>query len=133
MKIGALGDLAFTVDQDKMQNFEKLKWSSSANYQTHSLHLRKGRIELTGFNPDEASFEMELSAFLGVNPRKALAKLEKMKDKGSVNKLVIGTQVIGEKWVVSKIAREVKYVYQDGEIVAIRVTVTLTEYAGGAA
>ena len=128
MTVGSLGDLPFFVDSSQMQTFTDMKWSSEAKYSTHALHLEKGRIELTGFNPDEVSFEMELSAYLGVNPKTAMNKLHSMLKKGTVSKLVIGTTVIGASWVVKNVSREFKHVYKDGELVSATVSVTLLEY-----
>lgn len=128
MNIGSLGSLAFYITDKEVQIFTDMKWESEANYETHSLHLKKGRVELTGFSPDQVSFEMELSAFLGVNPNAALNQLDVMMANGQVNKLVIGTKVIGTNWVVNKVSRAFKHVYKDGDLVSLTVTVGLIEY-----
>jgi len=85
-------------------------------------------VELTGFDPDKVTFDIELSAFLGVNPNDALSQLDTMMKNGVVNKLVIGTKVIGSNWVVHKVSRAFKHVYKDGDLVALTVNVSLTEY-----
>lgn len=128
MTIGTFGDLYFYVNASAIQTFDKMKWDSKANYQTHDLHLQKGRLELTGFDPDEVSFDMELTAYLGINPNKALSQLDTMLKNGQVCKLVIGTKVIGNSWVVAKIGREFNHVYKDGDLLSVTVSVELTEY-----
>lgn len=128
MNIGSLGTLPFYIDDRHVQIFTDMKWESSAKYETHNLHMQKGRVELTGFDPDKVTFELELSAFLGVNPNDALSELDTMMKNGVVNKLVIGTSVIGTNWVVSKVSRAFKHVYKDGDLVALTVNVSLTEY-----
>lgn len=128
MNIGALGSLAFYTDSTAVRTFDKMKWDSKANYSTHDLHLQKGRLELTGFDPDEVSFDMTLSKYLGVNPNTALSQLDTMLKNGQVCKLVIGTKVIGSSWVVTKIGREFDHVYSDGELLSLTVSVDLTEY-----
>lgn len=128
MKIGALGNLPFYIEGDKVQTFKDMKWDSKANYQTHSLHMQKGRLELTGFDPDTVSFEMELSAYLGVKPDDALTILDSMLANGTVSTLVIGTRTVGNSWVVSSVSRGFNHLYKDGKLISMNVSVTLMEY-----
>lgn len=128
MTIGSLGDVVFKIDDKTMQTFTELNWDSKASYSKHSRHMKKQLVELTGFEADEVSFTMTLSAYLGVNPEKMLKKLENLKNTGAVNTLVLGTTVIGSKWVVEQIKRKVQNTYKDGTLVSCEVTVTLLEY-----
>lgn len=129
MTIGALGDVSFYVSDKAAQTFTNMKWKSSAKYSTHDLHMKKGILELTGYDPDELSFSMKLSAFLGVNPRKAMDQLESMKNAGKVVQLVLGTKIIGKRWVVKEISRTFDTFYKDGSLVEASVDVSLTEYS----
>jgi len=129
MTIGALGDVSFYVSDKAAQTFTNMKWKSSAKYSTHELHMKKGILELTGYDPDELSFSMKLSAFLGVNPRKAMDQLESMKNAGKVVQLVLGTKIIGKRWVVKEISRTFDTFYKDGSLVEASVDVSLTEYS----
>lgn len=129
MTIGALGDVSFYVSDKAAQTFTNMKWKSSAKYSTHDLHMKKGILELTGYDPDELSFSMKLSAFLGVNPRKAMDQLENMKNAGKVVQLVLGTKIIGKRWVVKEISRTFDTFYKDGSLVEASVDVSLTEYS----
>ena len=128
MIVGTLGNIVFEVSEKAAQIITELNWDSKAKYSTHNLHMKKGQIELTGFDPDEASFTVTLSAFLGVNPHDMLTSLEIAKNSGAVNTLVIGTKVIGTKWVVKEIKRKFNQMYQDGELISCDVTVSLLEY-----
>lgn len=129
MKVGSLGDVAFTVSAKKWQTYENMEYKTEAKYATHSRHMKKGLLELTGFEPDTLSFDMTLSAFFGINPYKTLKKLEQMKNKGKVVKLVIGKKVIGKKWVVTDISEKFGYTYKDGTVISFDVNVNLKEYA----
>ena len=99
-----------------------------ASYSKHSRHMKKQLVELTGFEADEVSFTMTLSAFLGVNPETMLKKLEQMKKSGDVKPLVLGKTVIGSNWVVEQIKRKFKSTDKDGTLLSCEVSVTLLEY-----
>ena len=128
MIIGNFGDVVFQVSSETVQTFENLSWSSAAKYGSHALHMKTEMLEMTGYAPDEVSFEMFLSAFLGVSPEQILQALQQMLKKGTVASLVLGTTVIGKKWVLTKIGRSFKHVYKDGTLVSCQVNVTLQEY-----
>ena len=128
MTIGSLGNVPFKVTKKTVQTFTNMSWSTKANYSTHKLHMKTGMLELTGFDPDEISFDMFLSAFMGVKPMKVLKKLQQMLVKGKVCTLVLGTDVIGKKWVITEISRSFKHVYKDGALVSCEVTITLKQY-----
>lgn len=127
--IGCLGDVPFFVSQQQMQTFENMTWSSSASYSTHARHMKQELVEMTGLKADTASFDMLLSAYLGVKPKKVLNKLQKMLEKGTVCTLVIGTDIIGKNWVITDLSRSVKHVYMDGTMVSCQVSVKLKQYA----
>jgi len=126
--VGCLGNIPFKVSSKTYQTFQDMSWSSEASYSTHGRHGKKELLEFTGFKADELSFNMFLSAFLGVKPYKVLEKLNKMMKKGSIATLVIGKDIIGTKWVVTKLSRSFKHVYKDGALISCEVTVTLKEY-----
>ena len=126
--VGCLGDIPFHVNANCVQTFQNLSWKSSAKYSTHARHMKKELLELTGIEADEISFDMFLSAYLGVKPMTILKKLEKMMKKGTVVPLVIGSDIVGKSWVVSSINRAVKHTYKDGTMITCEVNVTLKEY-----
>ena len=127
--IGCLGDVPFFVSQKQMQTYENMTWSSSASYATHARHMKQELIEMTGLKADTASFDMLLSAYLGVKPKKVLNKLQKMLEKGTICTLVIGRDIIGTRWVITDLSRAIKHVYKDGTMVSCQVSVTLKQYA----
>lgn len=128
MTIGTFGDIAFEVSSSTVQTFDSMKWGSSAKYATHALHGKTGILELTGFDPDEVEFDMFLSAFLGVSPDDVLKALDRMLRDGKVSSLVIGTSVIGKKWVITKVSKAFKHVYRDGTLVSCQVSVSIKQY-----
>lgn len=126
--IGCLGNIPFQVSSKKVQTFENLNWKSSASYATHARHMKTELLEMTGIKADEVSFDMLLSAYLGVKPMKVLNTLQTMLQKGTVCALVLGKDIIGKKWVVTDVGRAVKHVYKDGTLISCQVNVTLKQY-----
>lgn len=126
--LGSLGDIPFGVSDKTYQTYSNMSWNSTANYATHALHGKTAMLELTGFDTDEISFDMYLSAYFGVKPMKLLNKLQKMMQEGRVVPLILGTDVIGKKWVITKIGRAIKHVYKDGTMISCEVSVSLRQY-----
>lgn len=128
MTIGTLGDVSFYASSEGVQTFEDLKIKSSVNYSEHKLHKKKPLVEFTGKNADEVSFDMELSVLLGATPNQTYTKLKKMMDDGKLVVLVVGTTVIGTKWVITDISKQIEQLYKDGQLISCKVSVTLLEY-----
>lgn len=135
MRIGYLGvgvlsrDVVFSVSGDTIETFTNMKVSKSATYATHKIHGHKAIPEMTGMDADTVTFEMMLSAFLGVNPKKELNKLEAFMKAGTICNLVLGNELLG-RWVIKSIPFNIEYTYKEGEITQAKVTVSLIE-AGG--
>lgn len=128
MTIGTLGDIAFYASSEALQTFEDLQRKSSVSYAEHKLHKKKPMLELTSFNADEVSFEMNLSVLLGSQPNKVHSTLIKMMNDGRIATLVIGTTVIGTSWVITNVSQKFKTLYKDGRLISCEVSVTLKEY-----
>lgn len=132
MKVGYLGvgktssDVAFQVSDKKVETFTNMKVRKQANYATHKIHGHKALPELTGLDADQVTFDMILSAYLGVNPKTELEKLEAFMENGTICNLVLGDQLFGT-WVVKSIPYNVEYVYKEGDIIQAKVSVTLME------
>ncbi len=129
MIVASLGNsVFFEVSESTAQMIQALTWSSSANYSVHKLASRKGIIEFTGTNPEEITFEVELSAFLGTNPKKMLNAMTIMHDRGIHGIFILGTDQIGSNpWVIASIDREAEYYYRDGTVLAYKVKIKLME------
>ena len=128
MTIGALGDIGFYASSEAMQTFDNLQHKSSVNYSEHKIHKKKPMVELTNFNADEVSFDMQLSVLLGGSPKTTHEALTKMMKDGRVVTLVVGTSVIGGQWVITDLSRTFKTLYKDGRLISCDVSVTLKEY-----
>ena len=132
MNVGYLGtgntatDVAFNVSSETIETFTNMKVRKQANYSTHKIHGHKAVPEMTGMDADQVTFDIVLSAYLGVNPKKEIEKLEAFMRDGTICNLVLGDQLFGT-WVVKSIPYNVEYVYREGDILQAKVSVTLME------
>ena len=130
MNIGSYGDVTFSVSADVMESFRNLKITESANYSQHKPHGAMAVPEFTGFNAPQVTFEMTLSAFFGVNPRKEYEKLREMMLAKKGYPLALGTELYGDLWLLTNLTRAFEYLYKDGTPVQFKVTVTLLGMEG---
>lgn len=126
MTVGSFGTVTFQVSSKVLETFKSLKQTSTANYQGHKVHGKRTVQEFVGHDADKLTMEITLSAFWGVNPKKELVKLEKLKNKKEACTLALGTDVYG-KWLLQSISREFQYVYKDGKLLQCKVSLTMIE------
>ena len=128
-KIGALGDLVFSVSEKTVKTFDQISWKSSAKYATHDRHIVRDVLEYLGPEPNSIDFQMAFSAFHGTNPLKEINKLNSMVENGLVERLVIGGRVYGSyKWVITAVSSTLKRYDNKGNCWAAVAKVTLKEY-----
>ena len=114
---------------DIIKTFKRMQWSGSARYSKHRRHLTDTLTEFTGVEPDTISFDMELSAYLGVDPMADISKIWNYERTGKAVTLVIGEKAYGKyKWTVEshKINSETHDKY--GDLTSVTVSVNLLEY-----
>lgn len=127
-KVGALGDVSFSVSSKKVQTLTEVEINRSVNYASHKIHCHKPQLEYTGKNTTEISFPITLSAFLGVNARDQVKKLENMMWHQKLVPLVIGKDRIGKKWVITSVKEKYSRFNKDGTVIEIECTVSLKAY-----
>lgn len=127
--IGCLGDIPFKVSSNTVQTITNGKLSGSAKYATHQRHAGDALTEFVGNNPDKFSFDMVLSAFLGVNPMQMVDKLNSYMREGRTLPLVIGDKTIGKyRWTITGINTKLQNTDGSGNIIGVTASVTLQEY-----
>ncbi len=127
--IGCLGEIVFQVSERTLLTLNNLKWSGSARYATHQRHLTHALTEFTGLDPDKISFEMILSAELGIDPLTEIVKLWSYERSGQAVPFVVGEKGYGKyRWNV--ISHEEQMVSYDkaGNVMNATVSVNLQEY-----
>ena len=128
MITGTLGNVVFSISRKKVQTIKSLVWKKSYSYGTHKRYGKKALLEFTGIDPDEIELEMEISAFLGVQPLKMIKDLASIGNNHQVVKLVLGTDVIGTKWVITNIEDATDCFYMDGTLVSAKIKVKIKEH-----
>ena len=127
--VGCLGDIPFKVSSSVVQTITNGKLSGSANYATHNRHAGEALTEFVGNNPDKFSFDMILSAYLGVNPMQMVDKIIAYMREGRTLPLVIGDRSIGRyRWTITNYNVRMQTTDGAGNILTVTVTVNLQEY-----
>lgn len=128
MIIGALGNIPFETSSDKTLLLSGLKWDSGMRYAEHMRHNETGMLEYVGKNPDEISFSIKLSAFLGINPTKMMERLRSLHHSRKAVKFALGTMPIAGMWVLTDMKCEMEHFHKDGTLLSVDVSITLREY-----
>ena len=128
MMIGALGNIPFETSSDKTLLLSGLKWDSGMRYAEHMRHNETGMLEYVGKNPDEISFSIKLSAFLGINPTTMMDRLKSLQSTRKAVKFTLGTMLIPGKWVLTDMKCEMEHFHKDGTLLSVDVSITLREY-----
>ena len=129
MQIGCLGDIAFQVSADMVRTVSNMTWSGSSNYNAHSRHLTDALTEFTGLAPDEMTFDIVLSAYLGVNPMTDINKIWEYERKGQALPLVIGSKAYGKyRWVIKSHKIKMETFSGSGDLMSATVSISLLEY-----
>lgn len=129
MQIGCLGDIAFQVSADAVRTISDMTWSGSANYVTHSRHLTDALVEFTGLAPDAISFDVTLSAYLGVSPMADVVKIWDYERSGRALPLVLGSKAYGKyRWVIKSHKIKMQTFDGHGNLTSATVSLSLTEY-----
>ena len=107
-------------------------WSGSARYATHQRHGTHALTEFTGLDPDKMTFDIVLSAYLGVDPIAEVVKLWNYERGGIAVPLVIGNKGYGKyRWSVLDHKMKMKTYDGRGNVTSATVSVSLQEYLRG--
>lgn len=129
--IGTFGKVVFTVSNTKIFTFQDFQRSGSAQWEEQEVIKRKPKLEFNGPGLESISFQMELMAKHGVNPRLEMEKLGAMRDTGQPAKLIIGGLPVGKyRWVIESLNESWKEIDSKGNVLSAGVNVALKEFAG---
>ncbi len=132
MIVGYLGNIVFEVTADKIETFNNASWGGSASYGTHQRHNGTTLLEFVGSDADTFSFDIKLSAELGVDVMGEIKKILTAERNGEILRLVIGKKSYGRyRWVIKKHTVKMKYYDRRGNLTAADVSLSLTEYIKG--
>lgn len=129
MTLGILGDVVFQVTEETVKTLNNLRWSGSARWAVHERHGGDALTEFTGREPDEISFDIYLSAFLGVNPMEDIVRLWNYEREGTPIPFMLGEHKYGKlRWVIQDHTTTPESYDGEGDITSCTVTVKLLEY-----
>lgn len=128
MIVGSLGSIPFYTNVNESVLISGIEWDSTARYAEHTRHNQTDMLEYVGDNPDKITFEIKLSAFLGVNPVKMLDRLTSTMKQREAVKFVLGTMPIPGHWVITNLDRSLEYFHRDGTLLSADVKITIMEY-----
>ena len=132
--IGYLGKspddgISFIVSREVFRTPKNLKWSGSVRYATHERHNTHALTEFTGIDPDRFSFDILLTAEMGVDPLKEVVKIWDYERDGEALGLVIGGKAYGKyRWTITSFKEKTTYTDVHGSIYCADVSVSLQEY-----
>lgn len=129
MLVGALGDIVFEVTPETVKTLDNLTWTGKANWAIHERHGGDALTEHTGQGADEISFDIYLSAFLGVSPMKEIEKIWEYERAGAALPLVIGEHKYGRyRWGIQNHTAKGETFTAEGDMLTATVSLNLLEY-----
>ena len=129
MIVGTLGDIVFETSSRYILTFNNFAQTVSARYATHERHATTALTEFTGIDPESITFDIMLSAYLGVDPAAQLEVLRGYVRNGTTVPLVLGTTVYGDyRWVITDYKVKAEHFSQSSGWNSVTCSVTLQEY-----
>lgn len=129
MILGTLGEVVFQVTEETVETLNNMQWSGSARWAIHERHGGDALTEYVGRDPDKISFDIYLSAFLGVNPMEEIVKLWAYERDGMPIPFTLGRKKYGKwRWVVKDHTTKAESYDGEGDITSCTVTLNLLEY-----
>ena len=111
MIVGCLGDISFSVFDSHVETIKNMVQNVSARYTTHQRTGGPALTEFTGTDAQTITFDIELAAYLGVNPAKERERLKECVLNGTTLPFVLGNVVYGSyRWVIKSAKFKILYV-----------------------
>ncbi|MBI3584194.1 MAG: phage tail protein [Nitrospinae bacterium] len=126
MNIGVLGDIAFEISEDHINNINELKRSRTWKYAEHEILKGKSRLQSMGRQLDTVSFSGRFGDYF-CNPLEEIHKLEKEAEKGESLVFVFGDEIFGE-FVIESVSETWRETDGLGNPKVIEFEVSLKEY-----
>lgn len=129
MIVGCLGDISFAVFDSHVETIKNMVQNVSARYTTHQRAGGPALTEFTGTDAQTITFDIELAAYLGVNPTKERERLQECVLNGTTLPFVLGNVVYGSyRWVIKSVKFKTLHTDAFGAPTWITASVSLLEY-----
>ena len=129
MTIGSLGKVVFQVSNRTVMTLRDISIKNTASIAVHNIHLGTGLSEFTGSEPQQISFKILVSAYLGVSPETQIQRLETYLRNGTQLTFVLGDKTYGRyRWLLESFEVSVEQTDRRGNVTQCDISVTLQEY-----
>lgn len=129
MIVGTFGNkLVFEVSDIVVHTLLNLKRTVKARYAKHDIIGKKPVLEFQGPDLCDLSFEIDIHAALGVNPRKALINMYKIVHSGEPHRLNLGEHRFG-LYVLEQVSEDWKKFNTEGNLIYLKSSLKLKEYS----
>ena len=129
MTIGSYNGIVFETSDSRILTIGGLSGSAGSDWAVHDTVGGKARSQYIGPKLRTYTFDVTLSAMLGVKPRDTLNKLREIAENGTVGLLVIGNApVSANPFKLTDLSESWDNVTNNGELVTCKVSLSLEEY-----
>ncbi len=131
MAVGSLGSsIVFTVSEGQVLTFSNMTRETAGRWASHEAMGVKPKAEFLGPDCQKITLDIQLSATLGIRPRRVLETIEDMVESGTAEYLIIGSRPVGRNpFRVTASSEAWDTIYSGGELARAKVSLTLEEYA----
>lgn len=127
MVVGSLGKVIFVCSSYYIKTFSNFSKDKSFEWTEHKIINSKSKLQFNGPELENIKFNIILDAAFNVNPTAAAKELMEYGDTGTVLKLIVGTQVLGD-YVITSISEQHKLHTAMGHVRKIDLSISLKEY-----
>lgn len=130
MAIGALGRLVFETSDSRILTFSGVSREITSRWADHETIGTKPQSEFLGPGLQSLTFEITVSASLGVRPMEMLREIERMVERGTAHYFVIGNRPVGDApFRITGSSEAWGHIYNGGRLASAKISITLEEYA----
>lgn len=127
--IGSFGDIVFKVSDKNVFTFQNLQLTATSRWSTQEVINGKPRSQFLGAGLIKVSFDITVSAGLGVKPRETIDKLINRVENGEVYPLIIGGKPVSNNpFSLKDISSTWGEVFNGGELYSAKLSLSLEEY-----
>ena len=127
--IGSFGSVVFQTSDRRILTPQGMQQTAGSSWAAHDVIGGKQKTEYTGPTLRTISFEITLSAELGIRPRKTLEQLESLAEGREAFPLVIGGRPVGANpWRLVSLSEAWDTMLNRGELISAKVSLKLEEY-----
>ena len=126
--VSSFGGIDFFVTRETALILSNMKQEVSGKWADHEIIGSKPKSEFLGAGLRSFSFDIMVDVQFGYKPHSIMKKIHSFVEKGKVDKLMIGSHKIGNKWKMTGASDSFDVVYAGGKLSKATISVTLQEY-----